>query len=122
MKIDSEFANQFINSSIVALFILGGWMLSVYALEDPTVFGDRGDDNWVLSAQDSDGDGNLDEDEAVILESGALFDEGLTRHIALLKIKGFALYSVVFSGCMIAQRFTPKQTIPPEVLEKLKKN
>ena len=97
--------------------------MSVYASEDTDVFGERGDDNWVLTVQDNDGDNEPDSGDSVTLDGGALIDEGLTRHIALLKIKAFAVYTVVFSACMIGQRFAPKQksTIPPEILERMKK-
>ena len=122
MEAYSDVVNQFVNSTIISLFILGVWLMGGYLTEDTDVFGERANDDWILTVQDEDGNNEPDSGDSATLSGGALSDEGLMRHIALLKIQAFSIYITIFSVCMLGQRFTPKQrsTIPPEILEKLR--
>ena len=107
MGLDSKLMNQFVNSTIIAMFLVGGWLLSVYATADPTIFGESDDEEWILTGQDADNDNNITEGDTATLQTGSLYDEDLQRHMALLQIKAFAGYIFIFSAAMIAQRFAP---------------
>ena len=107
MGLDSKLTNQFVNSTIIAMFLVGGWLLSVYATADSTIFGESEDDEWILTGQDNDNNNDISEGDTATLQTGSLFDEELQRHMALLKIKAFAGYIFIFSAAMIVQRFAP---------------
>ena len=85
----SDVVNQFVNSTIISLFILGVWLMGGYLTEDTDVFGERANDDWILTVQDEDGNNEPDSGDSATLSGGALSDEGLMRHIALLKIQAF---------------------------------
>ena len=104
----SELTDQIVNSLVVTLFLLGGWMLSVYGQADPEMF-DSNDDIWSFTVHDSDGSGGITDGDHISVE-GSLLDNELQRAAFLLKVKAFAGAIFLFSACMIAQRYTPKSS------------
>ena len=50
----SELTDQIVNSLIVTLFLLGGWMLSVYGQAGPEMFDSNDDITWELTMNDND--------------------------------------------------------------------
>ena len=50
----SELTDQIVNSLIVTLFLLGGWMLSVYGQAGPEMFDSNDDITWEVTMNDND--------------------------------------------------------------------
>ena len=103
----SELTDQIVNSLIVTLFLLGGWMLSVYGQAGPEMFDSNDDITWELTMNDNDSDNDPSSGDSVTV-TGSLLDNELQRTAFLLQVKVFAGAIFLFSACMIAQRFVPK--------------
>ncbi len=106
----SELVDQIVNSVIVTLFLLGGWMLSVYGTAGPDVFDTEAEDTWAITINDSDGDNDVSDGDTVTVTGGSLGNDELERAAFLLMVKAAAGGMFLFSACMIVQRFAPKSS------------
>ena len=105
----SELVDQIVNSVIVTMFLLGGWMLSVYGTAGPDVFDTEAEDaSWAITINDSDGDNDVSDGDTVTVTGGSLGNDELERAAFLLMVKAAAGGMFVFSACMIGQRFGMK--------------